>query len=116
MAATKTIVRYRAPKAKRHHKRAAMTIPLGVLAGFAPTALFALEGFKGADGMSGLQGAAYHLTGRLTGYNLKTGQFYWNELAKGWGPILLGMGIHKLAGRFGVNRAIARAGIPLFRI
>lgn len=93
-----------------------MTISLAILAGLAPTAAFAYEGFKGADGMSGIEGAAYHLTGRLTGYNWKTNQWYAGEMAKGWGPIILGAVVHKLANRVGINRMIASAGIPVIRL
>jgi hypothetical protein len=33
-----------------------------------------------------------------------------------WGPVLLGTVVHKIANKLGVNRAIARAGIPIVRI
>lgn len=92
------------------------TVSLAVLAGFAPTAAFAYEGFKGADGLSGIEGAAYHLTGRLTGYNWIQEKWYAKEMAKGWGPIILGALTHKMANRLGLNRMIASAGIPFFRI
>jgi len=34
----------------------------------------------------------------------------------GWGPILTGLIVHKAAQKFGLNRAIARAGIPFVSI
>ncbi|MCJ7510078.1 MAG: hypothetical protein MUP14_04220 [Dehalococcoidia bacterium] len=107
--------RYFSRSPRRHHKPK-MTISLGILAGFAPTAAFAIKGWQGADGLSGIEGAAYHLTGRLTGYNWIQNKWYAAEMAKGWGPIILGALVHKMANRFGINRMISQAGIPVVRL
>ena len=101
---------------KRKHSRPQMTVSLGILAGLAPTAAYAYEGFKlpGAEG--GIVEAAHRATMRLTGYEWKGGVWSASQFAQGWTPILVGALAHKLAGRFGINRMISRAGIPLIRI
>jgi len=118
--ATKSIARRRRVFVKRAGRRAKKTtVSLAVLAGFAPTAAYAYEGFKlnggqGPDG--GIQEAAHRITMRLTGYEWKGG--YWDAglLFKGLGPLILGALMHKGANKLGVNRMIANAGIPLIRI
>lgn len=51
----------------------------------------------------------------MTGLDVKTGS--WNVTrAKGALALLVGVGLHKVAGRFGVNQALGRAGVPLIRI
>jgi hypothetical protein len=116
--ATKAIARRRRSVFVRRVGRRAKktTISLAVLAGFAPTAAFALEGFRVGGDQGGLTEAAHRITMRLTGYEWKGGGWHAGELFKGLGPLLLGAGVHKLANRFGINRMIASAGIPLFRI
>ncbi len=110
--ATKTIVRYRSrPKARRRSK-AGVTIPLAVIGGFVPTLAFAADGYR----VGGFENAARRIAQRLTGIDSTANVFIAKELMAGWGPILAGFLVHKAAGRLGINRAIARAGIPLVRI
>jgi hypothetical protein len=90
-----------------------MTIPLGVVAGFVPLALFAYDGYKTGGGIVNAGG---RIAQRLTGYDSSINQFVPAELAKGWTPILLGVGAHYLAGKLGINRALGRVGVPLLRI
>lgn len=98
------------------HRAKHMTIPLAVVAGVAPTLAFAYQGFMLPGGEGGPVEAAHRITMRMTGYEWKNGNFSWSQLAQGWGPLLLGAMAHKAANRFGLNRAIAKAGIPLLRI
>jgi len=99
----------------RKHKRAGMTIPLAVVAGFAPLAMGELGAVKRA--LSGdTAGAAQQAVIYATGYNTDTKAFHWPTFVGSYGPILAGMVVHKLAGRLGVNRAIAKAGVPFIRI
>ena len=102
---------------KRAARRAkSMTIPLAVVAGIAPTLAYAYQGFVLPGGEGGPVEAAHRITMRMTGYEWKGGGFSWPQLMQGWGPLLLGAAAHKAANRLGLNRAIARAGIPLLRI
>jgi hypothetical protein len=116
--ATKAIARRRSGGfARRVGRRAKKTtVSLSVLAGFAPTAAFALEGFKLPGDEGGVVEAAHRVTMRLTGYEWKGGVWVASEMFKGIAPLLLGAGVHKLANKMGINRMIANAGIPIFRI
>jgi hypothetical protein len=89
-----------------------MRIPLAVVAGFVPLATFALDGFK----VGGFPNAGARVAQRLTGYDSSAHVFIWKELAQGWGPIITGLLVHKVAQKVGLNRAIARAGIPFVSI
>jgi len=51
-----------------------------------------------------------------TGYSTVHKNFKWDRLSQGALPLAVGALVHKLAGRFGVNRALASAGIPVLRI
>jgi hypothetical protein len=69
----------------------------------------------GGGGMTGIEEAGHNAVVSLTGYEYRSGHFKLGD-AKGMFGLLIGMGAHKLASRLGINRAIARAGIPLVRI
>jgi hypothetical protein len=110
--ATKTVVRYRkAPRARRH-SRAGMTVPVAVLAGFAPLIMAGLEGYQ----YNGFSGVTKRLSLGLTGYNTEDHKWYPMEVVRTSGPIVAGILVHKLAGRLGINRALGRAKIPFLRI
>ena len=114
MAATRTraISRRRYFARPRHHWRAKPTIPLAVVAGFAPLAVSTVYGYK----IAGTHGAAENLIRGLSGYNITTHQFEMAGLMDGALPIVFGVFAHKLANRLGVNRALAKTGIPYIRI
>ena len=103
-------------KARAARRAKSMTVSLGILAGLAPTAAFAIEGARLPGDQGGLAEAAHRVTMRLTGYEWKNNVWSFGELAKGWMPLLAGGLAHKLAGQWGINRAIARAGVPFIRI
>jgi len=106
----RSIVRYVRTKARR--RKSGFTIPLAVIGGMVPTAVFAAEGLK----VGGPLEAAKRASMRLTGYNPWEKQWYFSEFAAGWGPILAGLIAHKLANKTGINRALASAGVPFVRI
>jgi hypothetical protein len=101
----------KARKQGKYHRPKA-TLSLAIIAGFLPTAAFAWEGM----GAGGIAEVGHRLTGRLTGYDTGVHKWSLQELGKGWVPIIGGVVAHKLANKFGINRMIARAGIPLLRI
>jgi len=114
MAKTRTIVRYRTAKAKQHRK-ASMTIPVAVVAGFAPLGFGLVSAGKRA--LSGdMAGASQELVIRTTGWNQDTKSWNSGIFMQSYGPILAGLLVHKLAGRLGVNRALGRAGVPFLRV
>jgi hypothetical protein len=102
-----------ASKAARARSRSRqMTVPLAVIAGMVPLTLNVYNGAKNG----GINGAGFELVRGLTGYNWQAGKMEFNALVRGVGPILLGFLAHKVAGRLGVNRALAQAGVPFVRI
>ncbi len=116
--ATKAIARRRRasnPRRSRARRRAGFTLPVAVVAGFAPLGFGLLSAAKRA--LAGdTAGAAQEATIRATGYNTDTGMFHWPVFMQSYGPILVGIIVHKLAGKFGVNRALAAANVPFLRI
>lgn len=99
----------RRPRAR--HK-AAMTIPVAVVAGFAPLAYETVKQFQA----NGLDGASQALVAYTTGYSRWESKWRFDYLLKGMGPVVAGVVVHKLAGKLGINRALARSGVPFLRI
>lgn len=96
-------------KEKTHHKKPGMTIPLAIVAGFAvPVAgVFQLGGMTLQDKVT--------TVGRwMTGFD-RAG-FHPDALKNGLYPVLGGFAVHWFANKIGINRAMARARIPLIRI
>jgi hypothetical protein len=60
------------------------------------------------------QAVADYLQSSFTG--VSNGQFNFANLKTGLLPIVAGFAVHKMAGAFGINKAIARARIPFIRI
>lgn len=94
---------------RRKHRRAKTTIPLGIVAGFIPLGV-GIWNRKSAPASIGP-----YVLGSLTGYVPGHG-FNAGNMAEGSMPILAGFVAHWVAGRLGVNRALGRARLPLFRI
>ena len=111
MAKRKTRVVYRKAKS-RGHRDTGMKIPLAIVAGFAPLGYDIYNGAKA----SGFNGALENATSDLTGYDIPGKTWNFGDLVKGWTPIVAGFVAHKIASAFGINRALGRAHVPLFRI
>ncbi len=99
-------------RGKRHHRRGGSTIPLAVVAGFAPGLLWAFDSVKQGNWEGGLQ----RLEAAYVAYDPWGNHFSTQYLWKGLYPAILGFVIHGAASKFGINRAIARARIPWIRI
>ena len=97
---------------KKTKRRARPTIPLAVVAGFmAPARIIYRESLS-----NGIEGGVA-ATGRIfTGYDSTRGVWDFRQLQFGFGPVLMGFGIHKVATMLGVNRALGAARIPFIRI
>lgn len=115
--ATKTVTRYRARPAKRHHGKAKMTIPLAVVAGFASPVGRTIGHFQ-SHGLTGEEGAIAEFSRTMIGLNpyATSMKFEGWRLRYGLMPVVFGLGVHKLANLIGLNRMLARARIPLVRI
>lgn len=87
-------------------------LPVAVVAGFLPLAYDAYNGGKA----TGVNGVFEAVTRDLTGYDIPGKVWNFGDMVKGWVPIVAGFVAHKIAGSFGINRALARAHVPLFRV
>jgi hypothetical protein len=103
-------------KKRTMHRKPKPTVSLALLAGLAPTAAFAYEGFKIGGDQGGIVEAAHRVTMRLTGFEWKSGTWSAAEMGAGWTPILVGGFAHMLANRLGLNRMLGRSGVPFIRI
>jgi len=100
-------------KKKGKRKRSQMTMPLAVVAGFVPPARII---WAESRGTRGLEGGAVAASRIFLGYDSNTARWDFNQLQYGFGPILVGFGIHKVAQMVGINRALAAARVPFIRI
>jgi len=97
---------------KKHRKKPQMTMPLAVVAGFLPPArTIYLEQQAG-----GVQGGISAASRIFLGYDARIAKWDFDQLKYGFGPILMGFGIHKIAQIVGINRALGAARIPFIRI
>jgi len=102
-------------KRRTHHKKG-FTIPLAIVAGFTPTVAKVVS--DATTGKWGYSAAIMHAGAGIVGYDT------YNKKQIGWAimqevgvpAILLGFGAHWAASKLGINRMIARAGIPFLRI
>jgi len=114
MATKAVATRRRAPATKkRRRSNPGITIPLGIVAGFAPYLIDLKKGYDAGGfstmGMFGIRS--------LTGYNYETHSWNFLDMRYGLFPILMGMGVHKfIGGKLGINRALGRAKIPFIRL
>lgn len=97
-------------RGKRNGGKRKMTIPLSVAAGFVPLVMGTVKTPGGWDRK------LWFATQAMTGYDTDARGWWAPNLMKGMVPILAGMGVHLVMNRIGINRAIARMGIPLIRI
>lgn len=96
----------------RKRSKAKFTIPVALVAGFFPLVANLNAGYK----VAGVKGVADRLPG-LVGIGTDgkwQGLSVMNE--RGTTAIVMGFVVHWLAGKFGLNRMIARAGVPFIRI
>lgn len=102
------------PMAKRRvHHKAKFTIPAALLLGAVPAGLNLYRGARdGGLTQFTRAGAA------MIGYDTNAGRYVGWSLASTSGafPLLLGFGLHMAASKFGVNRMLARARVPIIRI
>ena len=101
---------------KRAARRAKKTtIPLSIVAGFAPLGMQMWRAGKLA--MNGNMDEAAHIaTIYGAGYDIKNRRISFPHLLYSYSPIIIGGIMHKAANKLGVNRALTSAGVPLIRI
>jgi len=94
-------------KYRKKKGRSKMTLPVAVIAPVAAVGYFL--GKELAAGQVGL------VLKQTTGF--ENGKFSgFSDMVGTYGPILLGVGVHKVASMTGVNRALGQSKIPFIRI
>jgi len=109
-ARARRVVRY--VRSGRRGRRGGFTLPLAVISGFGPMVADVIHGYQ----TGGIASASNDLLANVTGYDARAGKWDFSLLAKGLGPVFAGFLVHKFAGKLGINRAIAKSGIPFIRI
>lgn len=112
--ATKVITRRVYVTKSKRRSKAGFTVPVAVLAGFAPMLSYAYRvGFK----QGGIEGFANQVVYTTTGYDPYSKNWSMNGLKIGLLPIAAGVLVHKyIGGSLGVNRALSKAGVPFLRL
>ena len=96
----------------RHHKTK-FTLPVAVILGFAPLVSNTLANVQS----QGLNKGIRDSTTLLIPYDFTTRKITFANLGGGLWPMLAGLLVHKVVGgALGINRALARSGIPYIRI
>lgn len=100
--------------APRRRRRQGFTLPIAVLAGFVPGLIKTWEHWQ----MCGMSCAAREAGRIYTGIDFWEGKFNFQWMMHGTLPIIAGILIHRFVGGgfLGVNRALARAGVPFIRL
>ncbi len=99
---------------RRARSKSKISIPLALVAGVAVPIIEVVSHIKyGAYGQNGYMDVAQRIfTGSSPAYpGFNTFWFKWSYF-----PILAGFAAHWIAGKTGINRAIARSGLPMIRI
>ncbi len=118
MATKRRTVRRAASRfVRRVSHKPKFTLPLAVIAGFAGP-VSSVYSHTRSYGVTGVEGGVGEFSRIMTGFNpydVPAGfQFY--RMRYGLLPIMLGLSLHKVAGWVGLNRMLARSGIPVIRI
>jgi len=98
-------------KSTSRRRRTQPTLPVAALAGFAPLLAYTISRAKSG----GVEGAMSGICAATTGWDTTSASWQPKLMWHGTFPVMIGIGVHRLASMFGVNRALARAGIPLLR-
>lgn len=100
-------------KSRGGRRKSKITIPLAVVGGFVPMGAKLLSDWNQYHDINIITRELGQFT---TGFDWTTGKFSLGGLRYGLLPIVAGFGVHYMASKFGINKAIARAGIPFLRI
>lgn len=96
----------------KHHKKPGFKLSIAVVAGLLPGVSRMLYHAQ-AGGFQGLTTEAARI---YTGYDPVDGSWHMWRMWYGTYPLLLGVIVHRVASLIGINRALARAGIPFVRL
>lgn len=105
-----------AKKKKYNGRSRKMTIPMAVALPVAATALDVGSRLIQAYVITPNAGEQNALIEKVTGWNGATRTWNTNQIIGTYAPMAVGAVIHKAANYFGVNRMLAQAKLPLFRV
>lgn len=109
----------RKAKKSKGSSRAKFTLPVAVVAGFAPgVGRMVYHATHNDHGQGNAIANVGVEAGRIfLGYDSRSGSFNATDMMYGLLPVVLGGIIHKfIGGGLGVNRMLARAGVPILRV
>lgn len=97
-------------KKKGKRRKAQMTLPLAVVAGFLPAGgkIYAARG--SVEDMSETASRIF------TGFDPGSGNWDFEDMKYGIAPVFVGFMVHKIASGLGINRALGAARVPFIRI
>jgi hypothetical protein len=99
-------------KKNKFRSKKSMSVSLALVAGFVPYVSHEYDLFTQYGGRVALRYAAKP----FVPFDPDTGKFETNDLKYGLYPVAIGAAVHYVASKAGINRMIARAGIPFIRI
>jgi len=100
-------------KKKKTRRGRSFTVPIAVVAGFTPLVASGVRGWQSET----FRGMGKEVLYALTGVDIDNEpHFNPSFMINGTVPILMGLVVHKVAARMGLNRLIASTGIPYLRI
>jgi len=99
----------RSKRRRNGRSKARFTLPVAIVAGFIPPLVGVWNRRNSGTAIGD------YLKGAFIGLD-SAGNFNPALLKSGLMPVVLGMIMHMVASRFGVNRALGRAGIPFIRV
>lgn len=97
---------------KKHRRRGGFKVSIAIVAGLLPGVSRLLYHTQ-AGGIQGLSTEAARI---YTGYDPASGRWIPSLMWYGFLPLTLGVVIHKVASKLGINRALGQAGIPFIRV
>lgn len=103
-----------AKKKKSRRSKRSVALPLTIVSSLGYVAGNTYGDIK----RNGLETGTAMFFGNFTGFRSAPNQPQWDasRLKYGLIPMLLGVGVHKVASKLGLNRALASSGIPWIRI
>ncbi len=106
-------VEYRKIAITKRRRKGKAGVSVAIIAGLMPATLDVLSAYR----IGGVRTALEHVSMVTTGYDPSDGKLKLDfAVKKLYMPMLLGYGVHKLANKFGINRAIRNTGIPFISI
>lgn len=106
------ILRKRKLAKKKERKARSFTLPLAPIVGLGAGLSVPIQDLMAGNYKGAIEGA----TRNYTGYDPVSGQWNASYLWNGAVPLLIGILVHKIASKLGVNRVLGQAGVPIIRI